>query len=143
MIPSDAEKLDLENKISAASQAKWKVRIETAIEDLEASKLSVHNLLQDNLCLKTLLQHSAEENERVQEETELKYQKRVNIWNAPCCTLVRRGSLLLTYFQISALEKQSRLLESAGHPKIASLEQEINNLAKENAKSKSKIKVTD
>ena len=69
--------MDLENKISAQSEAKWKVQVEHVIEDLEASKLSVHNLLQDNLCLKTLLQHSAEESDRILEETKLGLQQKV------------------------------------------------------------------
>ena len=77
LLPTEAERIDLENKIFAENEARWKMRVQHAVEELEASKLSVQNLLQENLCLKTGLLHSEEEARRVTEEEKMRLEKRV------------------------------------------------------------------
>ena len=118
MVPSDAEKLDLEQKANVQCEAKWRTKIEDMIEDLEASKLSVHNLLKDNLYLRTTLKAVTVEGERSLDECKLAFQKK-----------------------LMQLESMNQELRAFHDPKVERLMGEIQRLSQENLKCKSKIKV--
>ncbi len=45
-VPSEAQKIDLTNEVRAKSESMWRSRLVELMEDLEASKISIHGLLQ-------------------------------------------------------------------------------------------------
>jgi hypothetical protein len=45
-VPSEAQKIDLTNEVRARSESMWRSRLVELMEDLEASKISIHGLLQ-------------------------------------------------------------------------------------------------
>lgn len=118
LVPSEADKLDLENKERMRSEARWRAKLDEVIEDLEASKLSVHNLLQDNLCLRASMRHERIEGERALQE---------------CRILMER--------KLKALEKANKSLLDVKQPKMFEMEDELNKLASDNVRLRSKVKV--
>ena len=48
-VPSEAQKIDLTNEVRAKSEVMWRSRLVELMEDLEASKVSIHGLLQVSL----------------------------------------------------------------------------------------------
>lgn len=77
-IPSEAQHIDLEAKVAAQMEAKWRSHLQEICEETEALKLSVQNLLQENLGLKTALHHLGVESGKVLDECHLKYSKQVS-----------------------------------------------------------------
>lgn len=76
-LPSAAEKIELEARVSGEAEVKWKTAIAETQENLEASKLTIQNLLQENLCLKTNIQYITAESEKKLDEVQLKLTKTV------------------------------------------------------------------
>ncbi len=75
LIPSDADCL----KLRAEVDSKWRIRVASTLEDLEASKLSVQKLLQENLCLKKGLVSLGQEGNRAASEVKLQMEQKVGI----------------------------------------------------------------
>ena len=59
-------------------EAHWKSRIECIAEDLEAAKLTIHNLMQENLALKVQSQQNNEESQRMIDETKVKLEATID-----------------------------------------------------------------
>ena len=78
-MPTAAEKIDLEVRISGEAEVKWKSVLAEAEENLEASKLTIQNLLKENLFLKTNLQYVTAESEKRAGEIQWKFDKTVII----------------------------------------------------------------
>ena len=55
------------------------MKLEATSEEAAAARQTVQSLMQDNACLKTLLQSTSEENQRILEETTLKLETQVII----------------------------------------------------------------
>lgn len=76
-VPTEADRLVAEAKAGADLEAKWRVKVERAAEELEASKVSVQGLLMENLRLRVALQGLAGEAERSMAEATANFQKKV------------------------------------------------------------------
>ncbi len=76
-VPTAAELLDLENKAEAAVEARWRSRADGMAREMEATRISVQNLLADNIRLKSEVTRVEEEAERARDAEKAKYEKRV------------------------------------------------------------------
>ena len=56
----------------------WRAKTENLVEDLEASKLAIHNLMQENLSLQVTIQQNQEESQRIQEEAKVKLEAKIH-----------------------------------------------------------------
>ena len=63
-MPTEAEKIILDRDLRNKHEAFWKARTEGLVEDLEAAKLAIHNLMQENMSLKITIEKNSEESER-------------------------------------------------------------------------------
>ena len=76
-MPSAAERIELEARVSDEAEVKWKSAIANAQEDLDASKVTIQSLLKENLYLKTNLQYERAESEKRVAEIQFKFQNKV------------------------------------------------------------------
>ncbi len=63
--------------LSFSPLIRWRSKVEQTAEDLEASKRSLQELLQENLCLRVTLQQVAQESERAVQEIKTLYEEKV------------------------------------------------------------------
>eukprot|EP00094_Tigriopus_californicus_P011231 TCALIF_10838-PA protein Name:"Similar to CCDC41 Centrosomal protein of 83 kDa (Homo sapiens)" AED:0.14 eAED:0.14 QI:0/0.62/0.44/0.66/1/1/9/0/652 len=115
-IPSEAEHIDLEAKLASQMEAKWRSHLQEICEETEALKLSVQNLLTENLGLKTALHHLGDESGKVLDECHLKYSK-----------------------QVQNLQSLNKTLDSNRGPELDKLRIEATKLNQENLKLRSKV----
>lgn len=117
-VPSEAEKIIMDRELRSKHEALWKSRTENLLEDLEAAKLAIHNLMQENMTLKVTLDKNSEEAGRLAAEGEAKF--------------------LAT---IERLKSENEALISSQRPQAQALEAQIANATKENAKLRHQSKV--
>eukprot|EP00093_Oithona_nana_P015134 15134.XXX_1085139_1085667_1 [CDS] Oithona nana genome sequencing. len=77
-IPTEAERLILDREMRAKHEVLWRAKTENLVEDLEASKLAIHNLMQENLSLQVTIQQNQEESQRIQEEAKVKLEAKIH-----------------------------------------------------------------
>ena len=94
----------------------WRAKTENLVEDLEASKLAIHNLMQENLSLQVTIQQNQEESQRIQEEAKVKLEAKIHQLQS----------------QNESLIKQ---------PQIAKLQRENASMTQENYKLRHQVKV--
>ncbi len=116
--PSEADRMRMEDRAGAEMEAKWRDRVEQAMEDVEASKVSVQGLLQENLCLRVALQQVGREAEEAAAEGKAIYEGKVR-----------------------TLERMVREMVAEKQPRVEQAEREADRLQREEGKLKSKVKV--
>ena len=99
-------------------EAVWKGRLDDLMDDLEAAKLTVHKLMQENLNLKITLQHNSDESQRTLSEAKVSLEA-----------------------QIERLKGEKETLVNNHRPQMKALEAEAATMAKENVKLRHQIKV--
>ena len=100
----------------AKHEVLWRAKTENLVEDLEASKLAIHNLMQENLSLQVTIQQNQEESQRIQEEAKVKLEAKIHQLQS----------------QNESLIKQ---------PQIAKLQRENASMTQENYKLRHQVKV--
>jgi septal ring factor EnvC (AmiA/AmiB activator) len=96
----------------------WKGRFDGLIEDLEASKLTIHNQMQEILSLRCNLQHNKDDYQRLADEAKLRLEA-----------------------QIERLQREKQNLEATHRPQLNALGTQIEIAAKENSKLRHSMKV--
>ena len=118
-VPTEAERIIMDRELKNKHEAMWKLRTDNIVEDLEAAKLSIHNLMQENLGLKVTVQQKTDESQRMVEEAKLALEAKI----------VR-------------LKSEKDALMNNQRPQLKTLETEGATLAKENAKLRHQVKVS-
>ena len=78
----------------------WRAKTENLVEDLEASKLAIHNLMQENLSLQVTIQQNQEESQRIQEEAKVKLEAKIH-------QLQSQNESLIKQPQIAKLQREN------------------------------------
>ena len=100
----------------AKHEVLWRAKTENLVEDLEASKLAIHNLMQENLSLQVTIQQNQEESQRIQEEAKVKLEAKIH-------------------------QLQSRNESLIKQPQIVKLQRENASMTQENYKLRHQVKV--
>ncbi|CAB4058614.1 unnamed protein product [Lepeophtheirus salmonis] len=116
-VPTEGQLLALEHRVKSSSDTMWMSRIHETVDDLEASKLTVQQLIKENLCLRQIHTHSVKDHEREMEEITLNFQGK-----------------------IKHLEKTVQNLEESERPVIAALESEVIKQGLKNSKLQEQIR---
>ena len=97
----------------------WKSKVNSLVDELEASRLSIQNLIQENMALKIALQHTSDEAAQSVEEAKHKL-----------------------HVQIERLKKENETLHNGKIPRIQALESELLKVSKDNSKLRHKVQVS-
>ena len=76
-VPSVAEMMDIENRAEAAVETKWKSKLDNLARELEATRISVQNLLGENLRLRSEIKRTEDESVRTVEVEKAASEKKV------------------------------------------------------------------
>ena len=109
----------MDRELKSKHETMWKLRADNVVEDLEAAKLTIHNLMQENLGLKVTVQQKSDESQRMVEEAKVTLEA-----------------------QIERLRGEKETLMNNHRPQVKKLEAEVNSMAKENAKLRHQVKVS-
>ena len=105
---------ELKNKYDTV----WRDRLTNLMEDLEAAKLTIHNLTQENMNLHITIQKQSEETQRMSEEAKMMLEA-----------------------QIDRLKSENERLANTQRPQIKALETEVASMTKTNVKLRHQIQV--
>ena len=105
---------ELKNKYDTV----WQDRLTNLMEDLEAAKLTIHNLTQENMNLHITIQKQSEETQRMSDEAKMMLEA-----------------------QIDRLKSENERLANTQRPQIKALETEVASMTKTNVKLCHQIQV--
>ena len=105
---------ELKNKYDTV----WRDRLTNLMEDLEAAKLTIHNLTQENMNLHITIQKQSEETQRMSDEAKMMLEA-----------------------QIDRLKSENERLANTQRPQIKALEAEVASMTKTNVKLRHQIQV--
>ena len=108
----------MDRELRNKHEALWKGRVDTILEDLEAAKLTIHNLMQENMTLKVKIQQNTEESQRVSDEIKVKLEAK-----------------------IEHLKSENESLMNNQKPQLEAIESQNRMFSKENAKSRHQVQV--
>ena len=97
----------------------WRERLSNLMEDLEAAKLTIHNLTQENMNLNVKIQHQTEENQRMLDETSVMFKA-----------------------QIDRVKVENETLVNNQRPQIKALEDSVASMTRENVKLRHQIQAS-
>ena len=78
----------------AKHEVLWRAKTENLVEDLEASKLAIHNLMQENLSLQVTIQQNQEESQRIQEEAKVKLEAKIHQLQSQNESLIKQPQIV-------------------------------------------------
>ena len=93
----------MDRELRNKHEALWKGRVDHILEDLEAAKLTIHNLMQENMTVKVKIQQNTEESQRISDEIKVKLESTIDHVKVENETLVNNQKP-----QFEALEAQNR-----------------------------------
>ena len=110
-VPTDAEKFLMDRELKNKYDTVWRDRLTNLMEDLEAAKLTIHNLTQENMNLHITIQKQSEETQRMSDEAKMMLEA-----------------------QIDRLKSENERLANTQRPQIKALETEVASMTKTNVK---------
>ena len=110
----------MDRELRNKHESLWKGRVDNILEDLEAAKLTIHNLMQENMTLRVQIQQNTEESQRISEEVKVKLEATVD-----------------------HLKSENESLLSNQRPQMEALEAQNRTFSKENAKLRHQVQVSN
>ena len=108
----------MDRELRNKHESLWKGRVDSILEDLEAAKLTIHNLMQENMTLKVKIQQNTEESQRVSDEIKVKLEA-----------------------TIEHLKSENESLMNNQKPQLEAIEAQNRMFSKENAKLRHQVQV--
>ena len=108
----------MDRELRNKHESLWKGRVDNILEDLEAAKLTIHNLMQENMTLRVKIQQNTEESQRISEEVKVKLEATVD-----------------------HLKSENDSLMTNQRPQLEALETQNRTYSKENAKLRHQVQV--
>ena len=118
-VPTEAEKFLMDRELKNKYETIWRERLSNLMEDLEAAKLTIHNLTQENMNLHVKIQHQTEENQRMLDETSVMFKA-----------------------QIDRVKVENETLVNNQRPQIKALEDSVASMTRENVKLRHQIQAS-
>ena len=110
-IPTEAERLIVDREMRSKHEMLWRAKTEHLVDDLEAAKLSIHNLMQENLNLKVTIQQNSEETQRIQEEAKVKFEAKIHQLESQNESLIKQPQITKLQREIACMTQENYRLK--------------------------------